>query len=208
MFTIRLSKNGSPLCFLILCNYIHVHNEISGAISHSVLQAVSTFLRTWLSHLSCTRPRTLCPYCSADHTPSLPWMTGRWLLLHFVIWSLDTQYSVRGSITLPSEKLPVKFNVFHVHELYYTKTLITNKCTKRVLSSIVTHSYMFRPCWVILRENFFVTVTLRLHFIVEWECAVDCVLRCFRRFGLQARTTESSRLQYTIHSQQHILTQL
>jgi hypothetical protein len=30
----------------------------------------------------------------------------------------------------------------------------TNKRTKRVLSSIVTHSYMFRPCWVIFRENF------------------------------------------------------
>jgi hypothetical protein len=27
----------------------------------------------------------------------------------------------------------------------------------------------------------FVIVTLRLHFIVEWECAVDCVLRCFWR---------------------------
>jgi hypothetical protein len=24
------------------------------------------------------------------------------------------------------------FNVFHVRALYYTKTLITNKCTKRV----------------------------------------------------------------------------
>jgi hypothetical protein len=35
---------------------------------------------------------------------------------------------------------------------------------------------MFRPCWVIFRE--------------------------------QAGTTESSRLQYTVHSQQHILTQL
>jgi hypothetical protein len=64
------------------------------------------------------------------------------------------------------------FNVFHVRALYYTKTLITNKCTKRVLSSIVTHSYIFRPCWVIFRKNFFVIVTLRLHFIVEWECAV------------------------------------
>jgi hypothetical protein len=64
------------------------------------------------------------------------------------------------------------FNVFHD----YTKTLIINKCTKRVLSSIVTHSYMFRPGWVIFRENLFVIVTLRLHFIVEWECAVDCVL--------------------------------
>jgi hypothetical protein len=37
--------------------------------------------------------------------------------------------------------------VFHARALYHTKTLITNKCTKRVLSSIVTHSYMFRPCW-------------------------------------------------------------
>jgi hypothetical protein len=50
---------------------------------------------------------------------------------------------------------------------FSTKTLITNKCTKRVLSSIVTHSYMFRPCWVIFRENFFVVVTLRLGFIFE-----------------------------------------
>jgi hypothetical protein len=48
-----------------------------------------------------------------------------------------------------------------------TKTLITNKCRKRGLSSIVTHSYMFRPCWIIFRENLFVIVTLRLHFTVE-----------------------------------------
>jgi hypothetical protein len=43
--------------------------------------------------------------------------------------------------------------VLHVRTLDHTKTLITNKCTKTVLSSIVTHSYMFRPCWVIFREN-------------------------------------------------------
>jgi hypothetical protein len=70
--------------------------------------------------------------------------------------------------------------------VHFTKTLITNKCRKRVLSSIVAHSYMFRPCWIIFRENFFVIVTLRLHFIVEWECAVDCVLRCFWRRELSA----------------------
>jgi hypothetical protein len=70
--------------------------------------------------------------------------------------------------------------------LHVSKTLITNKCTKRVLSSIVTHSYMFRPGWVIFRESFFVIVTLWLHFIVEWECAVDCVLRCFWRRELCA----------------------
>jgi hypothetical protein len=83
------------------------------------------------------------------------------------------------------------------------KPLITNKCTKRVSSSIVTHSYMFRPCWVIFRENFFVIVTPRLHFTVEWECAVDCVLRCFWRrelSGLEARTTDSSCLQCTVNS--------
>jgi hypothetical protein len=50
-----------------------------------------------------------------------------------------------------------------------TKTLITNKCTKGVLSSIVSHSYTFRPCWVIFRENYFFTVTLRLHCTVEWK---------------------------------------
>jgi hypothetical protein len=92
------------------------------------------------------------------------------------------------------------FNVFHVHALYYTRTLITNKCTKTVLSSIVTHSHMFPPCWVIFRENSFGIVTLRLHFIVEWECAVVCVLRCFWRRVLQAGTAESSRLQYTVNS--------
>jgi hypothetical protein len=54
------------------------------------------------------------------------------------------------------------FNVFHVRALYYTKTLITNKRTKRVLSSIVTYSYMFRPCWIIFRGEHFVTVTLGL----------------------------------------------
>jgi hypothetical protein len=42
---------------------------------------------------------------------------------------------------------------------------------------------MFRTCWVIFRENFFVIVTLRLHFIVEWECAVDCVLEAWTLCG-------------------------
>jgi hypothetical protein len=93
------------------------------------------------------------------------------------------------------------FNVFHVRALYYTKTLITNKCTKRVLSSIVTHSYIFRPSWVIFKENFFVIITLGLHFIVEWECAVDYVLctggvnSVRSRLALQAGTAQISRLQ-------------
>jgi exonuclease I len=32
-----------------------------------------------------------------------------------------------------------------------------------------------------LQGEFFVIVTLRLHFTVECECAVDCVLCCFWR---------------------------
>jgi hypothetical protein len=70
------------------------------------------------------------------------------------------------------------FNVFHVRALYYTKTLITNKCTRRVLSSIVTHSYMFRPCWIIFREKFL----LALHYGCTLQLSedvlltVDCVL--------------------------------
>jgi hypothetical protein len=61
---------------------------------------------------------------------------------------------------------------------------------------------MFRPYWVIFREKSFVIVTLRLHFIVEWECAVDCVLEAWTLCGpglhytaVQARTADSSRLQ-------------
>jgi hypothetical protein len=70
-----------------------------------------------------------------------------------------------------------------------TKTLITNKCTKRVLSSTVTHFYMFRPFWVIFRENFFVN-------------------------SLRSRPAGRDRREFTppkknaVHSQQHILTQL
>jgi hypothetical protein len=91
-----------------------------------------------------------------------------------------------------------------------TTVLITNKCTKRVLSSIVTHYCMFRPCWVIFRENFFVIITLRLHFIVEWECAVDCVLR--ELSAVSACSPGPQRVHASknnaVHSQQHILTQL
>jgi hypothetical protein len=56
---------------------------------------------------------------------------------------------------------------------------------------------MFRPCWVIFRENFFVVVTLRLGFIFEWECAVGCVPEAWTLCGpgLQAGTADSSRLQ-------------
>jgi hypothetical protein len=41
----------------------------------------------------------------------------------------------------------------------------------------------------------FFIVTLRLHFIVEWECAVDCVLRCFWRRELLHVSTLLGHLQ-------------
>jgi hypothetical protein len=37
-----------------------------------------------------------------------------------------------------------------------------------------------------LQGELFVTVTLGLHYTVERECAVDCVLRCFWRRELSA----------------------
>jgi hypothetical protein len=77
------------------------------------------------------------------------------------------------------------------------KTLNTNKCTERVLSSIVTHSYMFWPCRVIFRENFFVIITLRLHFTVEWECAVDCVLCTGGVNSLRSRPAGPDHREYT-----------
>jgi hypothetical protein len=85
----------------------------------------------------------------------------------------------------------------HFAEIY--KSLFTNKCTKRVLSSIVTHSYIFRPCWVIFRENFFVVVTLRLHFIFEWERTVNCVLCSFWRREAQRGSSSSVSLTSVLH---------
>jgi hypothetical protein len=117
--------------------------------------------------------------------------------------------SQRGLRALSVTNNIQSFYVFHVRALYYTKTLITNKCTKRVVSSIVTHSYMFRPCWVIFRENFFVIVTLRLHFTVEWGCAVDCVLEAWTVCGPglhctagpdRREFTPPKRTQYTANS--------
>jgi hypothetical protein len=75
----------------------------------------------------------------------------------------------------PSRNTLPLFNAFHVRALYHTKTLITNTCTKRVLSSIVTLLHVSTVLGH-LQGELSVTVTLGLHFIVEWECAVDCVL--------------------------------
>jgi hypothetical protein len=54
-----------------------------------------------------------------------------------------------------NELLFCTFNVFHVRALYYTKNIKHQQMRKGFFfSSLVTHSYMFRPCWVIFRANF------------------------------------------------------
>jgi hypothetical protein len=98
----------------------------------------------------------------------------------------------------------------------HKESFIINRNTLLHVSTLLGH----------LQGERLVTVTLGLHFTVEWECAVDCVLRCFWRreisavrgwivyyvvFGawtaIQARTAESSRhqkqrsTQSTAHSQ-------
>jgi hypothetical protein len=94
-----------------------------------------------------------------------------------------------------------KFNVFHVRALYYTKTLITNKMHKEsFIINCNTHLHV-SPLLGHLQTELFVIVTLRLHFIVEWEGTVDCVLctggvnSLQSQLAVQAGTTESSRLQ-------------
>ena len=131
-----LSKNGSPPWFSVLCNCVLVHNEISGAISHPVVQAVFTFQRTCLS-ICYVHNLELWRYWNANHTSSLPWMIGHWLLLNFVIRSLATRYSVKGNVIFPSVK-------FHLE----LKQTVIMKCSSlvilvilKIISCVLFHSY-------------------------------------------------------------------
>jgi hypothetical protein len=57
----------------------------------------------------------------------------------------------------------------HYHQQMHKESFIINRNTLLLVSTLLGH----------LQGELFVAVTLGLHFIVEWECAVDCVLRCF-----------------------------
>jgi hypothetical protein len=72
-----------------------------------------------------------------------------------------------------------------IKQWVYTKTLITNKCTKRVLSSVVTHSYMFRPCWVVFRENFFYRSTRVALYSWVRMCSWLCTALFFEAWTLR-----------------------
>jgi hypothetical protein len=71
----------------------------------------------------------------------------------------------------------------------HKESFIINRNTLLHVSTLLGH----------LQGELFVTVTLRLRFTVEWECAVDCVLRCFWRRELYAVRVHST--QSTAHSQ-------
>jgi hypothetical protein len=77
------------------------------------------------------------------------------------------------------------------HQQMHKESLIIHRNTLLHVSTLLGH----------LQGELLVTVTLGLHFTVEWECAVDCVLR------VEPRRVHASK-NNTVHSQQHILTQL
>jgi hypothetical protein len=52
------------------------------------------------------------------------------------------------------------------HQQMHKESFIINRNTLQHVSTLLDH----------LQGELFVIVTLRLHFIVERECAVDCVL--------------------------------
>jgi hypothetical protein len=62
------------------------------------------------------------------------------------------------------------------HQQMHKESFIINRNILLHVSTLLGH----------LQAELFVIVTLRLHFTVEWECAVDCVLRCFWRRELSA----------------------
>jgi hypothetical protein len=91
--------------------------------------------------------------------------------LHQGISYLTSIYNSPHQVTRLCRELPI---------LKCTKKIKHQQMHKEFFSSIITHSYMFRPCWVILREKLAVVVTL------------GCTIQ----------------LSENVHSQQHILAQL
>jgi alkyl hydroperoxide reductase subunit AhpC len=83
------------------------------------------------------------------------------------------------------------------HQQMHKESFIINCNTLLHVSTLLGH----------LHGELFVIVTLRLHFIVEWECAVDCVLRCLWRRGRDRRefTPPVHSTQSTAHSHSTIV---
>jgi hypothetical protein len=65
----------------------------------------------------------------------------------------------------------------------HKESFIINRNTLLHVSTLLDH----------LQRELLLIVTLRFHFTVERECAVDCVLRCFWRRELSAVPACSAR---------------
>jgi hypothetical protein len=71
----------------------------------------------------------------------------------FIICTLHKILTYKGDKSKRPRRLA------HMESITSNYTHLVRKLEgKRVLSSIVTHSYMFRPCWVIFRENFLLSL--------------------------------------------------
>jgi hypothetical protein len=105
-----------------------------------------------------------------------------------------TLYATNGDLVICER---IKFNV---RALYYTKnishlqmhkeSLIINRNTLPHVSTLLGH----------LQRELFVIVILRLHFIVEWECAVNCALEEWNLCGPGPRLRKQRSTQSTAHS--------
>jgi hypothetical protein len=73
--------------------------------------------------------------------------------------------------------MPVHYIIQNTnHQQMHKESFIINRNTLLLVSTLLGH----------LQGELSPTVTLGVHFTVEWECAVDCVLRCFWRRELSA----------------------
>jgi hypothetical protein len=123
------------------CDYIdkRARSTQSTSTGYVLLQYAST-LDKWI-------PR-------ADSTVFIQIRSMNIVQLHVIIFNISI-HLLHSNISIQADTTTGR-RIRQVNAVCYvmSKTLIPNKCTKRVLLSIVTHSYMFRPCWVIFRENF------------------------------------------------------
>jgi hypothetical protein len=141
-----LERNSQPNC-RVRCGRLWNFRKLTSSTSHSNLNAVY-FVKLMLN-LNLSQNMFFIPYVLFEVSSGRNYVTSQ---------SRRRCYEIDDYRGLGYLYIDEAFNVFHVRALYHTKTLITNKCTKRVLSSIVTHSYMFRPSWAIFRENFLLSL--------------------------------------------------
>jgi hypothetical protein len=137
--------------------------------------------------------KQLCAFCSTEYC--VIWL---YCLLWFILINVLVLLTITFAVCV-SHSVNV-WNIFSYkntnHQQMHKESFIINRNTLLHASTLLGH----------LQGELSVTVTLRLHFTVEWECAVDCVLRCFWRRELSAvragphRRVHASSTQHTVNS--------